>query len=64
MAAVGVMDVHIDGSLRAVLSQAVLVGAATLVGKSVHAVYLLRASFASYIGMLFPPFLRLSDSKR
>ena len=55
MAAVGVMAVHIDGSLRAVLLQAVLAGAATLVGKSVHAVYLLHASFASYVGMLFPP---------
>ena len=35
----GVTAVHVDGGLRAVLSGAVLAGAATPVGKSAHAVY-------------------------
>jgi len=34
----GVVAVHVDGRLRAVLSGAVLAGAATPVGKSAHAV--------------------------
>ena len=34
----GVTAVHVDGGLRAVLSGAVLGGAATPVGKSAHAV--------------------------
>jgi len=34
----GVTAVHVEGDLRAVLSGAVLAGAATPVGKSAHAV--------------------------
>jgi len=34
-----VTAVHVDGGLRAVLSGAVLDGAATPVGKSAHAIY-------------------------
>jgi len=34
----GVTAVHVDGGLRAILSGAVLTGAATPVGKSAHAV--------------------------
>ena len=34
----GVTAVHVDGGLRAVLSDAVLGGAATTVGKSAHGV--------------------------